>query len=111
MDPITWMIIGFLLGGVVAVFWDDIKEWASRVVDEILNIIDSLIEVTSDAITYLLKQGTRVYRRVEVYVRNVRTGGTKLEYRQEEISIDDIPEDLKNQLNERMKIKILQQVT
>jgi hypothetical protein len=111
IDPISWMIIGFLVGGAVGYFWDEIKEWATRVLGYILDAINYALEVTSDAITYLVQEGTRVYKRVEVYVRNVRTGGTRLEYRQEQISSYDIPDDLKAQLDRKQKLKLLQQST
>ncbi|WP_254172954.1 hypothetical protein [Planktothrix pseudagardhii] len=108
MDPITWAIIigSFLGGAAIGYFWDEIKAWASKVLGYILDGINYLIEVTSDAVVYLVKQGTRVYKRIEVYVRNIRTGGTRLEYRQEEISPYDLPDDINAELNRKMNNKL-----
>lgn len=65
MDPITWGIVivgSFFTGVAVAVFWDEIKEWATRMLGYILDAINAALEVTSDAVVYLVKEGTRVYK-------------------------------------------------
>ncbi|MDB9516893.1 hypothetical protein PN466_08030 [Roseofilum reptotaenium CS-1145] len=116
--PIVWVIAGAFaagagVGAVVAVFWDEIKAWASRVLGYILDAINYVIEVTSDAITYIAKEGARVYKRVVVYVRNIRTGGTRKEIREEEIVEEDLPYDIQSQLEYKanIQIEILRQAT
>ncbi|MBU7581939.1 MAG: hypothetical protein KAF91_03365 [Nostoc sp. TH1S01] len=113
IDPISWAIIigSALAGAAVGYFWEDIKRWATQVLASILRTIDELIEVTSDAIVYLLEEGTRVYKRMEVYVRNVKTGATRREYRQQEVSRYDIPDELNEQLERKRQLKIMQQAT
>ncbi|MCM0591767.1 MAG: hypothetical protein HEQ35_22765 [Gloeotrichia echinulata IR180] len=113
MDPITWAIIigSALVGAGVGYFWDEIKEWATRMLGYILDAINTAIEVTSDAVVYLVKEGSRVYQRMEVYVRNVRNGSTRLEYRQKEIPRAEVPNDLNAQLDAKMKVKLMQNPT
>ncbi|WP_066380063.1 hypothetical protein [Anabaena sp. CA = ATCC 33047] len=113
MDPITWVIVigSFVAGAFVATFWEEIKYWATVVLVRILDTIDKILEVTSDAIVYLVKEGNRVYQRMEVYVRNVRNGSTRLEYRQKEIARADVPADINAQLDKKMQLKLMQQGT
>ncbi|MDJ0615167.1 MAG: hypothetical protein QNJ63_00110 [Calothrix sp. MO_192.B10] len=111
IEPISWIIIGLFAGFAVGVFWDEIKAWATRVLGYILDAVNRAIEVTSDAIVYLVKQGTRIYKRIEVYVRNVNSGGTRIEYRQEEVSPYEIPDDIQAQLERKQKLKLIQQST
>lgn len=116
-DPISWAIIigsafaGGAVGGTVGYFWDEIKAWATRMLGYILDGINTAIEVTSDAVVYLVKEGTRVYQTMEVYVRNIRTGRTRIESRQREISRSEVPPDLDAQLEEKMRLKLMQQPT
>jgi hypothetical protein len=108
---IVWLLAGFAAGAAVGYFWDEIKEWATRALGYIFDAINWAIEVTSDAITYLVKQGNRIYKRIEVYVRNVYTGATRLEFRQQEISPHELPENIKDQLNTKQKLKLMQSET
>ncbi|TAG86216.1 MAG: hypothetical protein EAZ09_19595 [Oscillatoriales cyanobacterium] len=107
-DPITWTIIigSFLGGAAVGYFWDEISAWFTRVIGYILDQINRAIEVTSDAIVYLVKQGKRYYKRVEVFARNIYSKVTRLLSEQEEISQYDIPEDLNNQLEQKLKLEL-----
>ncbi|MBC1218737.1 hypothetical protein GNF10_30565 [Nostoc sp. UCD121] len=112
MDPITWaIIIGSALAGVaVGYFWDEIKEWASRMLGHILDAINTAIEITSDATVYLVKQGSRFYKRIEVYVRNVRSNATTLKYKEEEIA--EVPADVEEQFRKKgNRVKVLQEAT
>ena len=111
IDPISWMIIGFVVGLATGYFWDEIKEWAARMLGYILDAIDRAINVISDAVVYLVKEGTRVYKRIEVHVRNIYSRKTELYYKQEEVSRGDIPDDINADLDRKMKIKLLQQST
>jgi hypothetical protein len=87
IDPISWAIIigSFFAGAAVGYFWDEITEWANRMLGYILDSINIAIEVTSDATVYLVKQGARFYKRIEVYVRNRNSGVTTLKYKEEEV--------------------------
>lgn len=114
IDPITWAIItvaAFSAGAAVGYFWDEIKEWASRMLGYILDAINYAIEVTSDALVYIVKEGTRIYKEIEVFSRNIYTGATTRHVKREEISPNQVPSEMEELLNERMKVKILQQQT
>jgi hypothetical protein len=109
IDPISWgIIIGFIGGFGAGYFWDEIQKWATRAVSFILDRVNRAYEVASKGLVYLVKQGTRVYKRVEVYVRNVRSSSTRLEYRQEEISPYEIPDEIKDELSQKEKVKLMQ---
>ena len=111
IDPISWaIIIGSALAGVtVGYFWDEIQEWASRMLGYILDSINRAIELTSDATVYLVKQGARFYKRIEVYVRNRNSGATTLKYREEEVA--EVPAEVEDQFRRNDKIKVMQQAT
>ena len=111
-DPISWIIIAAtaLAGTAVGYFWDEIKEWATQMLGYILDAINTAIEITSDATVYLVKQGSRFYKRVEVYVRNVYTNATTLRYKEEEIA--EVPTEAEEQFRTKgNKLKVLQQAT
>ena len=113
IDPITWTIIGlsFFGGGAVGYFWDEITAWANRVVRYIIDTVNHAIEVTSDAIVYLVREGQRYYKLVEVYVMNVRTDEVRIESRKEEISKDQVPQEQDEQLKRKQKLKLMQYET
>jgi hypothetical protein len=69
------------------------------------------IEVTSDALVYIVKEGTRIYKEIEVFSRNIYTGATTRHVKREEISPNQVPSKMEELLNERMKVKILEQQT
>lgn len=111
---IGWVIVAAvsaIVGGAVVYFWDDIKAWATRMIGYILDGIRKAIEVTSDAIVYLSKQGYRYYKRVEVYVRNVYSSVTRLEYREEEVTEESIPDEMRDQLESKARLKLMQRST
>lgn len=115
IDPITWAIIGFAAGAVtgatVGYFWDEIKEWASRMLGYILDAINYAVEVTSDALVYIVKEGSRIYKEIEVFSRNIYTGATTRHVKREEISPHQVPSDMEEQLKAKSKVKIMQQKT
>ena len=112
MDPLTWILIGsFLAGAGVGYFWDEIIAWAERAVKAILNAINYAIEVTSRAVLYLVRQGKRYYKTVEVYVRNIYSKSTRLDSRQEEVAETNIPQDILADLEYKQKIKVGEQNT
>ncbi|MDJ0600738.1 MAG: hypothetical protein QNJ37_18065 [Crocosphaera sp.] len=113
MDPFTisWLIGSFIAGAAIGYFWDEIKEWATQVISNILDSINRAIEITSDAMVYLVKQGSRVYERVEIYVRNRMTGETKLRYKEKEIPRSDIPDEVEEQFKQKSKVPVLQYET
>lgn len=73
IDFIIWIIIGlsFFGGVVVGYFWDDIIVWFIWVIEFLLDLINWVVEVIFDVIVYLVKKGKCIYKRVEVYVRNI----------------------------------------
>lgn len=114
---VVWQIVavfaGVVLGGLLITFWDEIKQWAEKVLGYVLDSINTAIEVTSDVFVYLVKKGTRYYKRLEVFVRNVRTNTTRPKVEEEEVSEYDLPDEVKEQLNARAdkKLKLLQRPT
>jgi hypothetical protein len=111
IEPITWVIIisSVFAGFTVGYLWDEIKEWASRMLGYILDSINIAIELTSDATVYLVKQGARFYKRIEVYVRNRNSGVTTLKYKEEEVA--EVPAEVEDQFRRNDKIKVMQQTT
>ncbi len=111
---IDWIIIGasalagFGVGFTIGYFWDEIKAWAIRAIEYIIAQINRAITAISDAIVYLVKSGQRVYKRVEIFSRNIFTKVTKCLSDQEEVNINDLPEELKNQLDYDEKLKLMQ---
>jgi hypothetical protein len=102
MDPITWVIIGLLAfdtGLLIGAFWDEIKAWFDRTLGYILDGINWAVEQASNAIAYLVKQGTRVYKKIEVFIKNVVTGKYFKRYKEMEISPNDVPQKIMSQLS------------
>jgi hypothetical protein len=111
IDPISLTLIFFLgaaAGGTAASFWKEIKAWAVRAIGYIIDTIDWAVEVTSDAYVYVVKEGTRIYKRSEVFVRNVITGGTRTEHRREEVSRYDLPDEVTAKLDRKEKQLVAQ---
>ncbi|MBW4497986.1 MAG: hypothetical protein KME26_33980 [Oscillatoria princeps RMCB-10] len=104
-------VLGFGAGLAIGYFWDEIVAWAERVVGAILDAINYAIEVTSDAIVKLVKEGYRYYRVAEAYVMDIRTGKTRIESRREEMPENQIPEEIKEQLRNKRQLKLLQSST
>ena len=69
-------------------------------------MINRAVEVTSDAIVYLVKKGKRIYKRVEVYARNIYDKTTRLLSDQEEIYPGDVPQELNDQLEYKTKVEL-----
>ena len=115
IDPITWAIIGFaagaFTGATVGYFWDEIKEWASRMLGYILDAINYAVEVASDALVYIVKEGTRIYKEIEVFSRNIYTGATTRHVKREEIPPNQVPSDMNKQLEERMRLELMRRKT
>lgn len=110
-DPISWVIIGFVVGAFTATFWDEITEWASRALEAILRAIDLAATVTSDAVVSLVKQGTRIYKKVEITARNIYTKITQNHTKTEEVSRYDVPDEINDELDKKMKVKLLTRTT
>ena len=108
-DPISWAIIGFAVGALTATFWDDIRDWATRALQAILNLLDLAVTVMSDTVVYLVKQGTRVYKKIEVFSRNIYSNATKRHEKMEEVS--SVPAEFEKQLQTKSQIKLLQKTT
>ena len=106
---IGWLLLAAVASFAVGYFWDELKAWASRVINYILEAINWAIEIASNAFVYLVKQGYRFYKRVEVYIRNRRSGNTTVRYQEAEVSEYEIPEEARTQLNYRSKLAVYQQ--
>ncbi|GBL10088.1 hypothetical protein MSj_01571 [Microcystis aeruginosa Sj] len=109
-DPISWAIIGFIVGGLTVAFWDEIVEWADRTFARILNSINKAINVVSDRVVYLVTGRSGVYeKKLAVYTQNINTG----QYGQNIVSeiITDtskIPDDVLAQLKKQREVRVLQ---
>jgi hypothetical protein len=96
-----WIIAGLVgaaIGGAVVYFWDDLKEWANRMLGYILDAIDWALQKASDAITYIVTRAGRYYREIRVWIKNRRTGKVVVESRTEQVDRDEIPVDIQRQL-------------
>lgn len=106
IDPISWIVIGFIIGAATGYFWDEIKAWFDRMLGYILDGINWAVEQASNAIAYLVKQGTRVYKKIEVVIRNLVTGKYFKRYKEEEISPYEVPEPTMNQLSTNPTLRV-----
>lgn len=104
-DPISWTIIGTIVGLFAVSFMDEIREWATRALEKIRNAIDRSVEVTSDAIVSIVKEGYRYYKKIKVYVMNIRTDVTKTITTTQESS--NPPEEIKTKLAKEKEEKLL----
>ena len=95
-DPISWAIIGFVVGALTATFWDEIREWATRGLQAILVTLVLAATVISDSVVYLVRQGSRIYKKLEVFSRNIYTNVTKRHEKMEEVS--SVPAEFDEQL-------------
>lgn len=108
-DPISWAIIGFVVGALTATFWEEIVEWADRTFARILSTINKVINVVSDRVVYLVTGVSGVYeKRMEVYTQNINTGRFERKVYSEPIAPSDVPDDIRQQLEEKTKLRILQ---
>lgn len=105
-----WVIASFLVGVAVGhYFWKQIKAWATQVLAPILDSIDKVVEVTSDAFVYLIKETTgHVVKRMEIGVQNVLTDEKRIEYKEEKVPPTEIPGEINSQLQERARLKLLE---
>ena len=101
-------LAGAAIGATVSYFWDDIQDWIERVFDAILDGLSRAIEWATERVAFLLKEGGKIYRGIIVLVRN-KWGEEKIEHHAEEISPDQIPDDIKRELREGMAKLIAQQ--
>lgn len=108
----AWQIIAGILavaaaGTLAYVFREELKEWAQKVIRQILDGINKAIYITSQSIVYLIKEGRRYYKEVRTYLKNRRTGEYELESRRQKIDPEDIPEDLKEEVDYEEEKEIL----
>jgi len=97
-----WIIAGLIgaaIGGAVVYFWDDLKEWANRMLGYILDAIDWALQKASDAITYIVRKVGAFFRQVKVWIKDRRTGTVKVVTKTEQITnTSDIPYEIRQQL-------------
>ncbi|MEB3883437.1 hypothetical protein [Lyngbya sp. CCY1209] len=114
IDPISWTFVAaaaISLGAGFSSYWDEIKAWADRVLAQILDTVNQGLEVVTDAVISFTKEKNRYYKQAEVYVMNINTHQVRLERTKEIIELSDIPEEFRQQLEERAKLKIMQMET
>jgi hypothetical protein len=110
---IDWIIVGasFLVGAAtgvtIAYFWDEITAWANRVVGYIIDAINYAIEVISDIIVSLKKEGNKYYREAKAYVMNAFTGEVRMESRRQQISESEIPNEYLEQLQRKRELLLM----
>ncbi|WP_054469983.1 hypothetical protein [Planktothricoides sp. SR001] len=110
---IDWVIVGasFLVGAVtgvtIAYFWDEIKAWANRVVGYILDAVNHAIEVISDIIVSLIKEGNKYYREAKAYVMNAYTGEVRIEGRRQQIDQSQIPDEYLEDLKRKAAMLLM----
>jgi hypothetical protein len=104
-----WFLVSmaFALGGLLGAFWDEISEWATNVLEEIFDGINTAIQVFSNAFVSIVKIGNQYYKRLEVYIRDLFSETTRVKFQEVEISEHDIPEEVKEQLTKRADGKLL----
>jgi hypothetical protein len=117
LDPISWILIiavasaSGAAGATVVVFWNEIKAWATSTALQILDQIDRAIETTSDAITYLVKEGKSYFKEVLIYTRNRLNNQAYSHMIRKPISVLEVPEEVRNQLGftnvESIRVKVL----
>lgn len=97
-----WIIAGLIgaaVGGATVYFWDDLKAWSNRMLGYILDAINWVIEIASDAITYIGRKAGYYYRQIKVWVKDRRTGTIRVVTKTEEVTNNnDIPEPIRRQL-------------
>ena len=112
----AWQIIAGILavaaaGTLAYVFREELKEWAQKVIRQILDGINKSIYIATQSIVYLIKEGRKYYKQVRTYLKDRRTGEYELESKRQKIDPEDIPKDLKEELDyeeekEMLRLKI-----
>ncbi|NMG22698.1 hypothetical protein [Brasilonema bromeliae] len=102
LDPISWLIIGAIIGAGTVVFWDRIKDWATRVMGFLLDQMNKLVEFLVGGVVFLIKEGKKYYKKLYLYTRDKES---QKPYRREsdkvEIKEADIPSDLRDIVPEK----------
>ena len=103
----AYFLAGAATGATVAYFWEDIKAWASRVADYILDAINHEVEVVSDIIVSLIIEGGEYYREAKAYVMNAFTGEVRIESRRERINRSEIPNEYLQDLERKREMLLM----
>jgi len=97
---IDWAIVGIAaalgLGTGVAIgyFWDDIVEWASDIVEDILDALNWATEKLIGAVVYFVRTAYGTYSKmVEAYIQ--RNGKTYCKTSEKEISASQVPSSIR----------------
>lgn len=106
---IEWaIVISFVMGATMAVFWDKIKAWASKVWHLIVDVINTAIEVVSNVLVYLVKEAGRFYKQVKVFIMN-KSGKVRVEVRRQELSCFEIPNDILQELERKRELLLMKE--
>jgi acylphosphatase/transcriptional regulator with XRE-family HTH domain len=101
----TWLIVGLVDNAVT--FWNSIKEWATHIARSLLNGIDWLVEVLSDGIVSLIKEGSKYYKEIVFYSLNIMTRDISRRMFKEEIKKYEIPQNIREKINNDKEIRML----
>lgn len=107
---IEWIIIGAILGSLTVVFWDEIKAWANRAWNSIIDSINLAIEVISQALVYLIKEGGKIYRLMKVYVMDIYNR-MRIETARQPISESAIPKEYWDELKNKQQVLLMKRRT
>jgi hypothetical protein len=88
---------GFIAGSLFVIFFDEIIEWADRLVDRIVNAVRAIL-------VFAIKAGHRVFSKL--YTRYVN-GKITVSNSEEEIDIDDIDDEkIRKKLMKKKEVEV-----
>ncbi len=113
---ITWIIVAAVAGLILGTaFAERIREWAINVAANIFEAIDKLatdknIQIVSDGIVSIIKQGTTYYKQMKVYVKERRKKFLGVIPQKDEYSVKEVtrkidPSEIPQDIKEDMKRK------
>lgn len=106
--PIGWIIVSAIAGAAAVVFWERIKEWATRVVGLLVDGINLLVEVIGGGIVSFIKEGRKFYKTLDLYTKDIETQKYyRRELPKEELKASEVPPDFLNNINENEKMPVL----
>ncbi|MDJ0726992.1 MAG: hypothetical protein QNJ38_17970 [Prochloraceae cyanobacterium] len=101
---IPWIIVAAVAGLILGTaFAERIREWAINVAANIFEAIDKTVQIVSDGIVSIIKQGTTYYKQMKVYVKERKK--PKDEYSVKEVTRKIDPSEIPQDIKEDMKRK------
>ncbi len=112
LEQIIWLAVGAIIGAAAyAAFREKIQEWATRVVGFLLDTINAFVEVTSNALVYLIREGNKYYTEARLFVKNTSNNTNRMESKRQEIKESDIPQEQLAIMKKKEEDLLLQQKT